>query len=125
MNKVVASNCDEFKEGDMLGVGTFSFNPSAELRLGKSKKKSFPLGSSTVQVLDEESAKSFLGAAGLGLVGVALLGPLGLLAGVLSGGNKKTKYFGIEAPNDIKIVIQTSNKKDIKILQEQVFRGGV
>lgn len=124
MNKVVASNCEEFKEGDVLAIGPFSFNPFAPMKIGKSKKKSFEIGAVNVQVLDEEAAKSFLGAAGMGLVGAALLGPVGLIAGVLSGGNKKIKYFGIEAPAGKKIVIEVSNKKGIKFLQEQAFRGG-
>lgn len=46
-----------------------------------------------IEVVTEETKKKFIGAAGWGLVGAAALGPLGLIAGVLSGGNKKEICF--------------------------------
>ena len=46
-----------------------------------------------IELMTEEKAKSFLGAAGLGIVGGLVLGPLGALAGVLAGGNKKEICF--------------------------------
>ena len=54
MNKVIVSNCKEFKEGDILGVGPFSFNPFAAPKIGKSKKKSFVIAeSSWIQAISE------------------------------------------------------------------------
>ena len=46
-----------------------------------------------IEVVTEESKKKFIGAAGWGLVGSAALGPVGLIAGVLAGGNKKEICF--------------------------------
>lgn len=46
-----------------------------------------------IDIVTEENKKSFVGAAGLGLVGAAALGPLGLIAGALAGGNKKEVCF--------------------------------
>ena len=123
MNKVIVSNGIGFKEGDVLGIGSFSFNPLASIRIGKSKKKSFVISESKIEVLDEESAKNFLGSAGLGLVGGALLGPVGLVAGALAGGNKKSVVFGIEDKNNRKVVVEVTGKKDIKILKEQAMKS--
>ena len=123
MNKVIISNSKEFKEGDILGIGPFSFNPFASIKIGKSKKKSFVISESKIEALDEESAKKFLGSAGLGLVGGALLGPVGLIAGVLAGGNKKSVVFGIEDQNNRKVVVETTGKKDIKVLKEQAMKS--
>lgn len=50
----------------------------------------------SAEILTEESKKKFMGAAGWGLVGAAALGPLGLIAGVLAGGNKKEICFACE-----------------------------
>ena len=46
-----------------------------------------------VEVASEETVKKFAGAFGWGLAGALALGPLGLLAGLLAGGNKKTVTF--------------------------------
>lgn len=43
----------------------------------------------TVDVLDEEKKKSFLGSSAGAAVGGFLLGPVGLVAGALAAGNKK------------------------------------
>jgi hypothetical protein len=47
----------------------------------------------TVEQVTDENKKNFVGAAGWGLVGAVALGPLGLLAGVLAGGNRKEVCF--------------------------------
>ena len=46
-----------------------------------------------VEVINEESKKRVLGTAGWGFVGAAALGPVGLLTGVLAGGNKNEVCF--------------------------------
>ena len=118
---IIASNSEDFKEGDVLAIGPCSFNPFAPLRIGKSKAKSFLVSECILEILDAESSKKFLGSAGMGLVGAAVLGPLGLIAGALSGGNKTTVFFSVECGN-IKLVIKTSNSRDIRILKEQSMR---
>ena len=123
MIEVLTSTLPNFKEKDILGIGTFSFNPFAKKRIGKSEKNSFFLDDIKISVLDEESAKSFLGSAGLGLAGGILLGPVGLIAGALSGGNKKSVVFGILIDNDEtkKLIVKTSNKTDITTLKSMSY----
>jgi hypothetical protein len=50
----------------------------------------------SIEKVTEENKKKFTGAAGWGLVGGLALGPLGLIAGVLKGGNKKEIAFVAE-----------------------------
>ena len=45
--------------------------------------------------MTEENKKKFLSSAGWGLVGAALFGPVGLLAGALAGGNRKEIAFAV------------------------------
>lgn len=47
----------------------------------------------SIEVATEETIKKLPGSIGLGLVGGLLLGPVGLVAGVLVGGNKKEITF--------------------------------
>jgi hypothetical protein len=54
----------------------------------------FPIKSA--DLVTEENKKSFVGAAGWGLVGDMAFGPLGMLAGVLLGGNKKEVCVAVE-----------------------------
>ena len=49
----------------------------------------------SIETITEENKKQFLGAAGWGLAGGALLGPIGFLAGALAGGNKKEMSFAV------------------------------
>jgi hypothetical protein len=46
-------------------------------------------------LVTEENKKKFLSSAGWGLVGGALLGPVGLVAGALAGGNRKEISFAV------------------------------
>jgi len=46
-----------------------------------------------VELVTEENKKSLVGAAGWAAAGTLLLGPLGLIAGALIGGNKKEVTF--------------------------------
>lgn len=121
--EVVTSTLPNFKNKDILGIGPFSFNPFAKKKIGKSNENSFFLDDIKISVLDEESAKSFLGSAGLGLVGGILLGPVGLIAGALSGGNRKSVVFGIIINNDEtkKLIVKTSNKSDISTLKSMSY----
>jgi len=47
----------------------------------------------SLQIADASTVKSFAGAAGAGLVGGLVLGPVGLLAGGLAGGNRRSASF--------------------------------
>ena len=46
-----------------------------------------------IELVTEENAKSLVGTAGWGLIGATLLGPAGMLAGALAGGNRKKCTF--------------------------------
>lgn len=48
-----------------------------------------------IEVVTEENKKKFISSAGWGLLGGALLGPIGLIAGALAGGNKKEIAFSV------------------------------
>ena len=123
MLKVLASGASMFEEGDLLGIGPFSWNPFAEPKIGKSLTKCVPLELLNVELLNEEKAKSFLGAAGLGLAGAALAGTLGLVLGVIAGGNKKSKVYALSY-KDLKIVVETSNSSDQKKRKTRSRFGG-
>ena len=78
----------------------------------------------TVEILDEEKSKSFMGSAGVGLAGAVVFGPLGLIAGALAGGNKTTGVFGLTFKlndQEVKLVVKTSNKDEIRCFKEKSF----
>lgn len=69
-----------------------------------------------VEMLTEESKKRFMGSAGLGIVGAIALGPLGLIAGALAGGNKKEVCFACYLKDGKKFMAVTDNKLYQKIM---------
>lgn len=92
--RVLAGDLDE---GDWTLTTVFGTclltRPSTKAHMWKGETYDMKTEVARVEELNEERAKSFLGSAGWGLVGAALLGPLGLLAGVLAGGNKTNVAF--------------------------------
>ena len=70
----------------------------------------------SMKQLSEESSRSFLGTAAKGLGGLILLGPIGLLAGVLTKKKKTSTFLGIEFNDGNKIIC--SINKDSKILNK-------
>jgi hypothetical protein len=50
----------------------------------------------SVQILSEEQKKSFLKATATGLAGAAIAGPIGAVAGIVAGGNRKEILFSCE-----------------------------
>ncbi|WP_145531230.1 hypothetical protein [Yersinia kristensenii] len=64
----------------------------------------------TVEVASEDSVKKVGGAMGWGVVGGALMGPVGLIAGVLLGGNKKDVTFIVELSGERKFMATTDSK---------------
>lgn len=64
----------------------------------------------SVQLASEESVKKMAGAVGWGAVGALALGPIGLLAGVLAGGNKKKVTFIAEFKDGRKLLASTDSK---------------
>ena len=121
MLKVLASGTSMFKEGDRLAIGPFSINIFREPHIGKSWGKKVALSVLKIELMNEEKAKSFLGAAGMGLVGSALVGPLGLIVGVLAGGNKNSKVYALSY-KDIQFIVESSNKTDQQKLDNAVYK---
>lgn len=123
MLDILASNNSKIKTTQKCQIRSeFSGKKSFILILGFFNNPKFDLSTLNVEMLDEEKSKSFLGAAGLGFVGAALLGPLGLIAGALAGGNNNNSMFGISFLLDgieTKLIVKTSNNSDIKMLRER------
>lgn len=69
-----------------------------------------------VTVATEDSVKKFGGAAGWGAVGALALGPVGLLAGVILGGNKKEVTFVARFKDGRKFLATVDSKTYGKIL---------
>ena len=70
----------------------------------------------SVEVITEENKKKFAGSAGWGLAGGLLLGPLGLLAGALAGGNKKEIAFAVYLKDGRKFMAKADPKTYQKIM---------
>jgi hypothetical protein len=63
----------------------------------------------TVDIITEENQKNFIGAAGWGLVGSLALGPLGLISGVLAGGNKKQILIACKLKDGSKFIAEVDS----------------
>lgn len=73
-----------------------------------------------VEVATEESVKRLAGAVGWGLVGGALLGPVGLLAGLLAGGRGKKVVFIVRFKDGRKL-LGSADGKDFTAIQAAAF----
>lgn len=71
----------------------------------------------SLEIITEENKKKFIGTAGWGLVGAVALGPLGLLAGVLAGGNKKEICVACELKTGQKFIAVCDPKTHKKLLK--------
>ncbi|POB00162.1 hypothetical protein C2134_02925 [Chromobacterium sinusclupearum] len=74
-----------------------------------------------VEVANEESVKKWGGTIGWGAVGGALLGPVGLLAGLLLGGKKKEVTF-IAVMKDGKKILATTDSKTYTSILSLAFK---
>ncbi len=73
-----------------------------------------------VAIASEESVKKIGGTVGWGAVGALALGPVGLLAGVILGGNKKEVTFVAKFKDGRKMLATTDSKAFTK-MQAAVF----
>lgn len=64
----------------------------------------------TVEVVSEESVKRFGGTVGWGMAGAALLGPVGLLAGLVAGGKGQNVTFVCKLKDGRKFMATASSK---------------
>jgi hypothetical protein len=69
----------------------------------------------SIDVATEESVKKIGGTVGWGVVGATLLGPVGLLAGLLLGGKGKDVTFVIKLKNGNKLLATTDSKTYTKL----------
>lgn len=75
----------------------------------------------SVEIATEESVKKLSGTVGWGLAGAALLGPAGLLAGLLLGGKKKEVTF-IAVFKDGRKMMATTDSKTFTQIQAAAFK---
>lgn len=106
--------------GDFL-LGDGSFSPtfgSLQLRTKEHKflGEGIPLSNlETVEIATEENVKKLGGTLGWGAVGAVVLGPLGLLAGLLLGGKKKEITFVAKFKDGRKLLATTDNRTFTKL----------
>lgn len=75
----------------------------------------------SVEMATEESVKRLGGTLGWGAAGAILLGPVGLLAGLLAGGRKKKVTF-VARFKDGRKMLATADSSDFTELQAAAFR---
>ncbi|WP_313030492.1 hypothetical protein [Brucella sp.] len=71
-------------------------------------------------MVTEENKASILGKVGWGAAGAIVLGPLGLLAGVLGGGNKKDRVMAVRFKDGRKALIK-GGPKDVEAFNKYTF----
>lgn len=76
----------------------------------------------TLETATEESVKRIGGTVGWGAAGAVLLGPVGLLAGLLAGGRGKDITFIVQF-KDGKKALCTAKSKDYTAMQASTFKG--
>lgn len=87
------------------------------------KRESKPLNRiAEADIASEESVKKLGGTLGWGITGAALLGPVGMLAGLLVGGRKSMVTFVARFDNGQKILGQTDSKTYSKIMAKTFGR---
>lgn len=100
----------------MMGVLSFPWQAGDGL-LGKSVALNQLI---SVEVASEESVKRLGGTVGWGVIGATLLGPVGLLAGLLLGG-KKTEVTFVAVFKDGKKMLASTDSASYKKFAAAVF----
>lgn len=118
MGKITVHAGDFEKNGNnSFGFGIFTLFTKEHPFMGEN------ISASQLEAIDiasEENVKKIGGTAGWGLVGGVLLGPVGLLAGLLAGGRKKDVTF-IAKFKDGRKLLATTNQKTYTKIQAAVF----
>lgn len=94
---------------------------SGEFNFGFLKKNISDKALETVEIATEESVKRIGGTVGWGVAGAVILGPVGLLAGLLLGGKGKDITFVAKFKNGKKFMASTDSKTFTK-LQAVTFK---
>jgi hypothetical protein len=108
----------DFLEGDgQYGFGSLTLRTKEHSFIGET----IPVTElETVEIATEESVKKIGGTIGWGAAGAVILGPVGLLAGLLLGGKKKEVTFVARFKDGRKLLATTDSKTFTK-LQAAVF----
>lgn len=112
--------------GDFQKTGAdYFFGQLSFLEEGKlwSKVRYGPQDIAELEVASEESVKRVGGTVGWGVAGAVILGPVGLLAGLLAGGMGKDVTFVIKF-NDGKMALCTLGSKDYTSLYGKYLDSG-
>ncbi|WP_185982978.1 hypothetical protein [Aureimonas mangrovi] len=72
-------------------------------------------------VVTEENKASIAGKLGWGALGAIALGPLGLLAGVLGGGNRQERIISVSFKDGRKALLKGTSK-EVQILTASTFK---
>jgi threonine dehydrogenase-like Zn-dependent dehydrogenase len=81
-----------------------------------------PQDIASFEIVTEENKASVMGKLGWGAVGAIALGPLGLLAGVLAGGNRRDRVMVLTFKDSRRAMLK-GNAKDAEMLQAAAFNG--
>lgn len=99
MNKIISGEYERGKIDNSLKINSW--------------RKPFTLDNqsvSKVEVMNQDEQKSLGSAIGRGIVGNALLGPIGLVGGVVTSKNKKSYMIKIYYPNGRFSIAEVNNK---------------
>jgi hypothetical protein len=130
--KILAGDFNKMRPGGFM-FGIMSLTPDAKILQEQNKGfwKQFKAGAKGVsynlpddveemELASEESVKKIGGTVGWGAAGALLLGPAGLLAGLLLGGKKKNVTFVCKFKDGLKLLGETDSKTWAKI-QAKMF----
>ena len=94
------------------------YKPGNQIEIFGSNGKTVikPYQISSIDIVTEDNKKSVLAKAGWGTVGLAALGPLGLLAGVFGGGNRSQRVVSLVLKDGRKALISGKSKEVQELL---------
>lgn len=117
----ITIHAGDFPEGKAsfgFNVITFPWQPGDGFSMGQTLSLTGQIES--VEIATEESVKRVGGTVGWGVVGATLLGPVGMLAGLLLGGKGKEITF-VAVLKDGKKMLATADSKTFTKLQALAF----
>lgn len=107
--------------GDFKGQASFNGGSFHLFDPRKSKRESIGIARvAQLEIASEENVRRLSGTVGWGITGAALLGPVGLMAGLLAGGRSKDVTFVCVFNDGRKLLATTSGKDYTKILGAQM-----
>jgi hypothetical protein len=100
------------KEGSII-TAPFGSDPVLVIPTGVFSSESYPLKGNIeqIEIVTEENKKKFTGSVGWGIVGGLALGPIGALAGVLSGGRSKETLLACTLKDGRMFIAKTTDSK--------------